>query len=111
MCHFYIDEWQFVNKYKHTCGIKKIYAEPYGMSIAFIDDKIEGFIYNPVNSNIVKIPDMSPNTLGVVWEAFEPEKVSELNYYFSILFFLQKFVFQVGFYCIRWRKCLHLYLF
>jgi len=54
---------------------------------------------------------MSPNTLGVVWEAFEPEKVSELNYYFSILFFLQKFVFQVGFYCIRWRKCLHLYLF
>jgi len=81
------------------------------MSIAFIDDKSEGFIYNPVNSNIVKIPDMSPNTLGVVWEAFEPEKVSELNYYFSILFFLQKFVFQVGFYCIRWRKCLHLYLF
>jgi len=99
LCHFYIDEWQFVNKYKHTCGIKKIYAEPYGMSIAFIDDKSEGFIYNPVNSNIVKIPDMSPNTLGVVWEAF------------AILFFLQKFVFQVGFYCIRWRKCLHLYLF
>lgn len=44
------------------------------MSIAFIDDKSEGYIYNPVNSNIVKIPDMSPNTKGIVWEAFEPEK-------------------------------------
>ena len=82
MCNFYIDEWQFVNKYKHSTGIKKIFAEPYGMSIAFIDDKSEGYIYNPVNSNIVKIPDMSPTTRGIVWEAFEPEKVRFLVFFF-----------------------------
>ena len=46
------------------------------MSLAFIDDKSEGWIYNPVNSNIVKIPEMSTNTRGIVWEAFEPEKVN-----------------------------------
>lgn len=72
--HFYIDEWQFVNKYQHNCGIKKIYAEPYGMSIAFIDEKSEGYIYNPVNFNVINIPNMSSNTIGIVWEAFEPEK-------------------------------------
>ena len=81
ICHFYIDEWQFVNKYKHSCGIKKIFTEPYGMSLAFIDDKSEGWIYNPVNSNIVKIPEMSTNTRGIVWEAFEPEKVNFILFF------------------------------
>ena len=75
MCHFYIDEWQFVNKYTHNIGIKKIWAEPFGMSVAFVDDKSEGFIFNPVNSSIVKIPDLSTTTKGIVWESFEPEKV------------------------------------
>jgi WD repeat-containing protein 19 len=45
------------------------------MSVAFIDDKSEGYIYNPVNSNVVKIPNLPSTTLGIVWEAFEPEKV------------------------------------
>ncbi len=56
LSHFYIDEWEFVSKYTHATGIKKIFPEPFGMSIAFIDDASEGFIYNPVNSNVVKIP-------------------------------------------------------
>ena len=45
------------------------------MSIAFFDENSEGFIYNPVNSNIVKIPDLSSTNQGIVWETFEPEKV------------------------------------
>ncbi len=74
LSHFYIDEWEFVSKYTHATGIKKIFPEPFGMSIAFIDDASEGFIYNPVNSNVVKIPNMPATTQGLVWEAFEPEK-------------------------------------
>lgn len=65
-----------MSKYSHSVGIKKIWPEPFGMSIAFMDDNSEGFIYNPVNSNIVKIPNLSPTTRGIVWEAFEPEKVT-----------------------------------
>ena len=61
------------------------------MSVSFIDDKNDGYIYNPVNSNMVKIPDMSPNTRGFVWEAFEPEKVCCLNFNNSI-FNLKYFV-------------------
>lgn len=75
LCHFYIDEWQSVNKYKHDIAIKKIFAEPYGMSVAFIDDKSEGYIYNPVNSNTVRIPNLPTTIQGIVWETFEPEKV------------------------------------
>ena len=75
ICHFYIDEWQFVNKYKHDYVIKKIFAEPYGMSLVLIDDKSEGYIFNPVNSNLIKIPDLPSTIQGIVWETFEPEKV------------------------------------
>lgn len=77
ICHFLIDEWQAINKFKHDCGVKKIYSEPYGMSVAFIDDKSEGFIYNPVNGSIIKIPKLPTTTIGIVWESFEPEKVKK----------------------------------
>lgn len=93
LCHFNIDEWQIVSKFKHDNGIKKIFVEPYGMSVAFIDDKSEGFIYYPVNGNICKIPEF-PNTIkGIVWETFKPEKVihiSELikKYFISINSFI-----------------------
>jgi len=70
-----VNEWQFVNKFKHDCGIKKLYSEPYGMSLVFIDERSEGFILNPVNSAIIKIPDLPNTTKGIVWESFEPEKV------------------------------------
>ncbi len=79
ICHFYIDEWQFVNKYKHDYGIKKIFSEPYGMSLVFIDDKSEGYIFNPVNSNLIKIPDLPSTIQGIVWETYEPEKVCLKN--------------------------------
>jgi WD repeat-containing protein 19 len=46
------------------------------MSIAFVDENSEGYIYNPVNSNIIKIPNFSSTNKGIVWETFEPEKVN-----------------------------------
>ena len=75
MCHFSIDEWTFVNKYKHSVGIKKIFSELYGMSVVFVDNNSEGHIYSPINNTIVKIENMSPNTLGIIWETYELEKV------------------------------------
>lgn len=72
--HFYIDEWQFVNRYKHDTGIKKIFPEPFGVSLVFIDDKNEGFIYNPINSTLIKIPSFPSSVSGIIWESYEAEK-------------------------------------
>lgn len=44
------------------------------MSLVFVDDKSDGWIFNPVNSNLIKIPDMPATIQGIVWETFEPEK-------------------------------------
>lgn len=74
LSHFNVDEWQFLNKYKHTVGIKKIFAESYGMSVIFIDNNSEGYIYNPINDTIIKIEGISPTTQGVLWETYEPNK-------------------------------------
>ncbi len=80
ICHFSINEWQVITKYKHERGIKKIYCEPYGMSLAFVDDKNDGFIFNPINSNIMRIPDLPANVQGIIWETDETEKVVCTNF-------------------------------
>lgn len=72
--HFYIDEWQFVSRYKHDTGIKKIFPEPYGMSLAFVDDKSEAFIFNPVNSSLIKIPNFPTTVNAIIWDTYDAEK-------------------------------------
>lgn len=76
LCHFNIDDWLFVNKYKHNMAIKKVFPEFYGMSVAFIDHNGEGFIYNPISSSVVKIQNFPSTTKGIIWETFELNKVS-----------------------------------
>ena len=44
------------------------------MSVAFIDDKSEGFLFNPINGNMIKIPSLPSNIAGIVWETYQPEK-------------------------------------
>jgi WD repeat-containing protein 19 len=69
-----------VNKYKHDTGIKKIFPEPYGMSVAFMDDKSEGFIFNPINGNMIKIPNLPSTIKGIVWECYQNEKWAFVAY-------------------------------
>lgn len=67
-----------MTKYKHDIGVKKLFPEIYGMSLVFIDDKSEAFVYNPISSILVKIAGFPSTIHGVVWENFEPEKVGRL---------------------------------
>jgi len=46
--YFYVDDWQDVTEFRHVCGIRKLFADPNGTRLAFIDDKSDGYIYNPV---------------------------------------------------------------
>ncbi len=47
---FHIDEWQIVNKFdKHKTSIQKLFAENFGTSIIFIDQKGDGYLYNVVS--------------------------------------------------------------
>lgn len=46
---FFIEDWRIVSDYRHTSGIKNIYAEPSGRRLVLVDEKGEGYIYNPVS--------------------------------------------------------------
>lgn len=65
--YFFMEDWKFVNEYKHMCGIIRVYPHPLGHLI-FIDDKYDGFIYNPVNDQVVAVSGFDANICGILWE-------------------------------------------
>ncbi|XP_045076362.1 WD repeat-containing protein 19-like, partial [Coregonus clupeaformis] len=71
-----VEDWQVLNQYRHPVGIKKVFPDPNGTRLAFIDDKSEGFLLSPVavNESHVEIPSFSPTITGVLWETWPSDK-------------------------------------
>ncbi|PKU35358.1 wd repeat-containing protein 19 [Limosa lapponica baueri] len=72
--YFYIEDWQYVNEYRHPVSVRKIFPDPNGTRLAFIDDKSDGFIYCPVNDRLYEIPNFSPTIKGILWENWPMDK-------------------------------------
>ncbi|XP_038055636.1 WD repeat-containing protein 19-like isoform X2 [Patiria miniata] len=71
---FYLEDWQFVNEFRHEVGIRRVFPDPSGTRLIFIDDKSDGFVYNPVNDQILEIPNFSPTVKGILWENWPYDK-------------------------------------
>ncbi|XP_055768737.1 WD repeat-containing protein 19 [Salvelinus fontinalis] len=71
-----VEDWQVLNEYRHPVGIKKVFPDPNGTRLAFIDDKSDGFLLSPVavNDSPVEIPSFSPTITGVLWETWPSDK-------------------------------------
>nr|XP_054756020.1 WD repeat-containing protein 19-like isoform X1 [Lytechinus pictus] len=90
LMYFFIEDWQFVNEFRHVVGIRRIFSDPSGTRLVFIDDKSDGFVYNPVNDQTLDIPNFSPTIKNVLWEngfnykgvfvAYDDEKVYSYLY-------------------------------
>ncbi|NXW63068.1 WDR19 protein, partial [Eurystomus gularis] len=72
--YFYIEDWQYVNEYRHPVSVRKIFPDPSGTRLAFIDDKSDGFVYCPVNDRFFEIPNFSPTIKGILWENWPMDK-------------------------------------
>ena len=72
-------DWTFLNEYRHVTGIEHLFSDINGSRLIFIDDKNDGYVYNPVNDNIVEIPSIPTNTKGILWETFTSDKVISAN--------------------------------
>ncbi|KAF2983126.1 hypothetical protein EK904_011176, partial [Melospiza melodia maxima] len=72
--YFFIEDWQFVNEYRHPVSVRKVFPDPNGTRMAFIDDKSDGFVYCPVNDRAYEIPDFSPTIKGILWENWPMDK-------------------------------------
>uniref|UniRef100_S4RCS6 WD repeat-containing protein 19 n=1 Tax=Petromyzon marinus TaxID=7757 RepID=S4RCS6_PETMA len=68
--YFFLEDWQFVNEYKHMVGIRKLFPDTSGTQLVIIDDKGDGYVYSPVNDSLFEIPNLSPTIKGILWENF-----------------------------------------
>ena len=71
MFYFFMEDWNVVNEFRHVVGIKKIFPDHGGTRLVFIDDKCDGFVYNPVSqasctARSVRLR-LQPGQLGVVY--------------------------------------------
>lgn len=71
--YFYFGEWTSLpgSELRHSHGIKSVFANATGTRVLFIDDESRGFLYNPVNSLLLQIPDdnMPKDVRQVMWDA------------------------------------------
>ncbi|KAK3876370.1 hypothetical protein Pcinc_018852 [Petrolisthes cinctipes] len=65
---FFIEDWRVVSDYRHTTAITNIYAEPSGRRLIIIDSKGEGYLYNPVNDDLLEVPEFPGSCRGCLWE-------------------------------------------
>ncbi|XP_040191059.1 WD repeat-containing protein 19 [Rana temporaria] len=72
--YFYIEDWQYVNEYRHPVSIRKIFPDASGTRLVLIDEKSEGFVYCPQNDNLYEIPNFSPTIKGILWENWAMDK-------------------------------------
>lgn len=50
--YFFIEDWKMINEYRHSIGIREMYAEASGSRLVVVDDKSEGYLYNPVSIDL-----------------------------------------------------------
>eukprot|EP00051_Salpingoeca_urceolata_P033288 m.20040 g.20040 ORF g.20040 m.20040 type:complete len:1352 (-) comp6065_c0_seq2:172-4227(-) len=66
--YFLLEDLQFVNEFKHVVGVRSLVPDANGTRLLCLDDKGDGFVYNPVNDAILDIPGLSPSTKGFLWD-------------------------------------------
>lgn len=92
--YFFFEDWKYINEYRHVTGIRSVHPEPSGSRLILVDEKLDGFIYNPVNSineiqhytipdrsfvevndSLVEIPNSTSSIKGVLWDNSTSDKV------------------------------------
>ncbi|XP_062838299.1 WD repeat-containing protein 19 [Anolis carolinensis] len=78
--YFYIEDWQYVNEYRHSVSVRKIFPDPSGTRLAFIDEKSDGFVYCPASDIAFEIPNFQPTIKGILWENWPKDKGAFVAY-------------------------------
>lgn len=66
--YFFIDDWAYVNEFRHVAGIRFICPDANGTRLLFVDEKGDGYLYNPVNDGVLEIPNMPLGAKGMLWD-------------------------------------------
>ncbi|XP_078147713.1 WD repeat-containing protein 19 [Centroberyx gerrardi] len=71
-----LEDWQTVNSYSHSVGVRKVFPDPNGSRLVFIDNKNGGFLLSPGNAtdSCYELPNFSPTITGVLWENWPTDR-------------------------------------
>eukprot|EP00041_Stephanoeca_diplocostata_P037132 m.1387941 g.1387941 ORF g.1387941 m.1387941 type:complete len:1371 (-) comp24985_c0_seq2:183-4295(-) len=94
---FVLEDWVHINDYRHVCGIRKIFADPSGTRLIFIDEKGDVLLLNPITEAVVEVSNASSNTQGVLWDFFSAGTDS-MCFVVHDENILQTFVYQPDYY-------------
>nr|CAD7423460.1 unnamed protein product [Timema monikensis] len=72
--YFFIEDWKIISEYRHTVGIRSVHADQSGARLIVVDDKSEGYIYNPVTDELLRIPEFPPNSTDVLWDSLAQDR-------------------------------------
>lgn len=68
ICYFFIADWQTVDEHRHVIGLRKLFPDAAGTLLVFIDQKSDGFVYNPVNGQVSDIKGFPATAEAVLWD-------------------------------------------
>ncbi|KAK2581953.1 hypothetical protein KPH14_002396 [Odynerus spinipes] len=66
--YFYLEAFNKSTEFTHDNGIKNIYLDANGTQLCFIDNKMDVYVYDPVNENIIQVPDCPDSVEGIIWD-------------------------------------------
>ncbi|XP_037530887.1 WD repeat-containing protein 19 [Nematolebias whitei] len=71
-----LEDWETVNSYNHPVGVRKVFPDPNGTWVVFIDDKNGGFLFSPANTTVAcfELPNFSPTITGVLWDNWHADR-------------------------------------
>uniref|UniRef100_A0A1I7VRZ3 WD repeat-containing protein 19 n=1 Tax=Loa loa TaxID=7209 RepID=A0A1I7VRZ3_LOALO len=74
--YYLLSDETYVNEYRHVARITSLYPEPGGIMLCFFDERLDAYIYNPVDDEPIKIPsiDSTVHVKSCLWENFSVDR-------------------------------------
>lgn len=72
--YFFLEDWKLVTDFRHNVGIRDLYADQSGSHLVVVDEKSEGYIYNPITDVMLNVPKFPPTCCGVLWDCNSQER-------------------------------------
>ncbi|VDM26934.1 unnamed protein product [Toxocara canis] len=74
--YFSLEDSTYVNEYRHVAGIRMIFPEADGIRLCFFDDRLDAYIYSPVDDALSKVPNIESTAhfTSCLWENFTVDR-------------------------------------
>eukprot|EP00055_Hartaetosiga_balthica_P018073 m.128120 g.128120 ORF g.128120 m.128120 type:complete len:1383 (-) comp9449_c2_seq5:5705-9853(-) len=66
--YFSVEDWSYVNEFKHICGINQVFADSSGVRVVVLDAKGDALLYSPVDDSMLNVPKLPVSAKGVVFD-------------------------------------------